>query len=194
MSQPIVFDIETQNSFREVNNETKKLKVSVAVCYDYGTRNFYSFTEKTINGLFNLFEKASVIIGYNSNSFDLVVLDEYYVGNLFKFPSFDILESIREKSGRRYALDDVVRSTLNKGKSGHGLHAIELYHEGKIDELINYCTDDVKLTKELFDFGVKNGFIYLPTMTNKMKLEVEWQKTLDKYNKKQVANNLSFGF
>jgi DEAD/DEAH box helicase domain-containing protein len=189
----IVFDIETQNSFREVNNDTRKLKVSVAVCYDYATDSTNSFSENNLSGLFNLFEKASVIIGYNSNNFDLVVLNEYYVGNLFKLPSFDLLDEIKTLSGKRYPLDDVAKSTLGKGKSGHGLAAINLYREGKIEELIKYCTDDVRLTKELFDFGVKNDFIYLPTFSNKQKLTVHWQKA-SQSNGSNNSPNLTFGF
>lgn len=194
MAKPIVFDVETQNSFREVNNDTKKLRVSVAVAYDYATQKIYSFSEKTIGDLFRLFEKASVLIGYNSNSFDLVVLSSYYVGDLFSFERFDLMESIREKTGRRYPLDDLITATLSKGKTGHGLKAIEFFKEGKIDELVQYCTDDVMLTKELFDFGVQNGHIFLPTALSKMKVLVNWRGEIEKKNKQNNSHNLTLGF
>ena len=194
MSQPIVFDVETQNSFREVNNDTTKLRVSVAVAYDYATHQAYSFTEDTIGGLFNLFEKASVVIGFNSNSFDLVVLSPYYVGNLMAFSRFDLLESIKEKTGKRYPLDDLVHATLGKGKSGHGLQAIEFFREGKITELISYCTDDVMLTRELFDYGVHNGHIFLPTASSKLKIPVDWRRVLERKQTETGNHNLTLGF
>jgi DEAD/DEAH box helicase domain-containing protein len=194
MPQPVVFDVETQHSFREVSNDTEKLLVSVAVAYDYATQKTYSFTEEKIGGLFNLFEKASVVIGFNSNSFDLVVLKPYYVGNLMAFSRFDLLESVREKTGKRYPLDDLVHATLGKGKSGHGLQAIEFFREGKMKELISYCTDDVILTKELFDFGVHNGFIYLPTAMSKLKIPVDWRRVLEQKQKEVGNHNLTLGF
>ncbi|MEK9179302.1 MAG: hypothetical protein AAB893_02435 [Patescibacteria group bacterium] len=194
MAQPVVFDVETQNSFREVNNDTKKLRVSVAVAYDYATNKSYSFTEKTIGDLFRLFEKASLLVGYNSNNFDLVVLSPYYVGDLFSFERFDLMESIKEKTGRRYPLDDLITATLSKGKTGHGLQAIDFFREGRIEELTSYCTDDVMLTKELFDFGITNRFIYLPTAVSKIKVPVSWHLELERKHSEKKSPNLTLGF
>ncbi len=194
MSNPIVFDIETKRSFREVGNDTKKLGVSVAAAYDYSTQSIFTFKEQELSRLFSLFEKASIIIGYNSNNFDLVVLNEYYVGNLFKLPHFDILENIKELTSRRYPLEDLVQATLGKGKTGHGLQAIELFREGKIDELAKYCQDDVMLTKELFDFGVNNGYVFAPLPANKYKIPVNWKIILDKPNNNKNGHNLTLGF
>jgi DEAD/DEAH box helicase domain-containing protein len=194
MQKPVVFDIETQHSFREVGNNTKKLKVSVAAAYNYATDNVEVFTESNINGLFTLFEQASVIIGYNSDSFDLVVLNEYYVGDLFNLPRFDILEDIRTVTNRRFALDDIIKATLNKGKTGHGLLAIELFRQGKMKELSEYCKDDALLTKELFDFGVNNNYIYAPTVTSKTKIKVNWQNILNAKINSVTNHNLTLGF
>jgi DEAD/DEAH box helicase domain-containing protein len=194
MNKPIVFDVETQHSFREVGNNTKKLKVSVVAAYDYATNKVNIFSENNINGLFSLFEQSSLIIGYNSNSFDLVVLNEYYVGDLFNLPRFDILEDIRALTNRRYALDDVIKATLNKEKTGHGLLAIELFRQGKIKELSDYCRDDTMLTKELFDYGVNNNFIYVPTVNSKAKVKVNWQKMLNSKANNPTNHNLTLGF
>jgi len=195
MKNYVVFDVETQNSFREVNNDTKKLKVSVVVAYEYETQKMHHFTEKNIAGLFKLFENSSLIIGFNSKSFDLVVLSPYYVGNLSQFTHFDILENIKETTGRRYPLDDLVQATLGKGKSGHGLQAIEFYRQGKITELLQYCQDDVQLTKELFDFGVNNGHVFAPSSpTNKIKITVDWAKIVSEKTKTQASHNFTLGF
>lgn len=189
---PVIFDVETKRSFREVGNNTKKLGVSVVAAYDYQTNKVFAFFESELAKLFRLFEKASVIIGYNSNSFDLLVLNEYYAGNLFKLPHFDILENIKELTGRRYALEDLVQATLGKGKSGHGLQAIELFREGRIDELVKYCQDDVILTKELFDFGLEKGYVFAPRVTDKYKITVNWAAVLKNQNKN--SHNLTLGF
>lgn len=194
MAAPLVFDVETKHSFAEVNNDIRKLEVSVVAAYDYQTDQTYAFTESELPKLFNLFEKASVLVGYNSQHFDLVVLDEYYVGDLFKFSHFDILEDIKEKIGHRYPLDDLIRATLGKGKTGHGLQAINFFREGKMKELIQYCQDDVRLTKELLDYGMKNGHVYLPTATSKTRLYVNWQMIMKNKAEKAGSQNLTLGF
>jgi len=194
MAAPLVFDVETQNTFADVGNDTRKLKVSVVVCFDYATQKTYAFLEDQLPEMFKLFEKASVLVGYNSQHFDLVVLNEYYIGDLFKFPHFDLLADIKEQSGHRYPLDDLVKATLNKGKSGHGLQAINLFREGKIKELTKYCEDDVMLTKELLDYGMQNGYVYLPTATSKNKLFVSWQRKIKNKEVENNSQNLTLGF
>ena len=122
---PVVLDVETKHTFREFS-DPKKLKVTVAVIYDYKDNSLSSFFEKDLNKLFYILESASYVIGYNINSFDMQVLQAYYPGDVTQFKTFDILENIRRILGKRLALNDVVYATLGKKKSGHGLHAIEL--------------------------------------------------------------------
>ncbi len=194
MAKPVVFDIETQNTFRDVNNDTRKLKVSVVSAYDYATNQIFSYMENELPHLFKLFETASLIVGYNSQHFDLVVLDQYYVGDLFKFPHFDILDDIKKQAGHRYPLDDLVKATLNKGKTGHGLDAINYFREGRIKELIQYCQDDVMLTKELLDYGIQKGYVYLPTAVSRIKLPVTWAKIVRDKESNSTSQNLTLGF
>ena len=106
----------------------------------------------------------------------MAVLQPYYPGDLSKLPVFDILEEIREKIGSRRSLHDMLKATLHKGKTGHGLLAIELFKVGKMEELKRYCMDDVMLTKELFEYGVKNDKIYYLRDVDRVPIPVEWKK------------------
>jgi DEAD/DEAH box helicase domain-containing protein len=130
--------------------------------------------------MFQLFEQASCVIGYNIIGFDLPVLQAYYPGDIMQFPAFDILDDIRETLGRRLALNDVVAATLGKKKSGNGLQAIEYFREGKIEELRQYCLDDTMLTKQLFDYGVENNEIYYMSERGKTPIRVRWKKHMDR--------------
>ena len=38
-----------------------------------------------------------------------------------------------------------------------GLSAVKWWREGKIEEVKQYCLDDVRITKELYDYAMKNG-------------------------------------
>jgi hypothetical protein len=188
---PVVLDVETQHTFHEFS-DPKKLKVTVAVLYDYKNNSLSSFFRKDLTRFFSILESASYVIGYNINSFDLQVLQAYYPGDVTHFKTFDILEDIRRILGKRLALNDVVYATLGKRKSGHGLQAIELYKEGKLEELKNYCMDDVKLTQELFDYGIRNNNIFYLNENGKMEIKVDWGKYLKEEKGNEMPLTLPF--
>lgn len=175
---PVVLDIETQRTFREVA-DPQKLGVSVAVLYDYADHSVKSFFEQEISQLFPYLENASYIVGYNVRSFDIPVLQAYYPGKVENFSVFDIIDEVRNALGRRLALNDLIQATLNQKKSGHGLMAIEYFRAGRLDELKQYCTDDVLLTKALFEHGVNTGVIHYFDDRGKMNIQVNWKKYLE---------------
>jgi len=191
MRYPVVLDLETKKTFRE-ESDPAKLGISIAVVYDYKDRMLKAFFEKELGSLFTLLENASIIIGYNINSFDMAVLQGYYPGNISQFKTFDILEDIRALLGRRLALNDVVSATLNKGKSGHGLQAIEFYKEGQLDKLKQYCMDDVSLTQELLEYGVSEKKIYYLSASGKQALPVTWAHHLKQTQVQDVSLTLPF--
>ncbi|OGK25290.1 hypothetical protein A3A46_03750 [Candidatus Roizmanbacteria bacterium RIFCSPLOWO2_01_FULL_37_13] len=188
---PVVLDIETKYTFREYD-DPKKLGVTTAGLYDYRDRQAKVFIEEELPRLFSLLEASSYIIGFNVNSFDLPVLQGYYPGRLNHFPTFDILDDVRFKIGRRLSLNDLVFATLGKKKTGHGLQAIELYKEGKWEDLKRYCLDDVMLTKELFEFGAEKGEIMYLNEKGKVSISVEWKKYLEDQGKSESHLTLPF--
>jgi RNase H-like protein len=175
MRYPIVLDLETQNTFRTIS-DPKKLGISVVGIYDFADNKLKTFFESELNLLYKILENASLVIGYNINTFDMQVLQGYYYGDMTQFKTFDLLDDIRLKIGRRLALNDLIKATLNKGKTGHGLQAVEFFKEKRFDELKQYCMDDVALTKELFDYGCKNREVYYLTENGKSTIHVSWEK------------------
>jgi hypothetical protein len=188
---PVVIDVETEHTFREFS-DPKKLEVTVAVLYDYKDHSLHSFFRKDLNKLFAIMESASYVVGYNINSFDMQVLQAYYPGDVTHFKTFDILDDIKKILGKRLALNDVVYATFGKRKSGHGLEAIELYKEGKLEELKNYCMDDVRLTCELFDYGVKNNQIFYLNENGKAEIKVNWSKYMEEEKGSDMPLTLPF--
>lgn len=163
----VVLDIETQNTFEEVGGYfTDKLKVSLVGVYFYETDTYESYLEHELPKLFERLERSGRIIGYNSIGFDMPVLNNYYTGDLLKLPQLDILREIEKELGHRIKLDDVAKATLGTQKSGHGLQAVKWWKEGKIDEIREYCLQDVKVTKDVYEFGIKNGFICFDNRMN----------------------------
>jgi|688.fasta_scaffold981017_1 DEAD/DEAH box helicase domain-containing protein len=154
----IVFDCETSNIFTDVGScDAKDLDLSVVCIYDYETDKYSSFTKETLKDLWPIFEKADLLIGYNSDHFDIPLLNKYYSGDLSKIQSLDLLKEIKNSLGRRIKLDSVAEATLGKNKSGHGLEATVWWKNGEYQKVIDYCIDDVKITKEVYEYALKNG-------------------------------------
>jgi DEAD/DEAH box helicase domain-containing protein len=165
MLKEVVFDIETQNSFAEVENDVRKFKISVVSIYRYETGEFQSFVESELNQLWPILEKADRLIGYNSEHFDLPVLMNYYAGDLTKIPHLDLMKEVKSGIGIRLKMDDLAQATLdNVKKSADGLQAIRWYKEGKIDEIKKYCEQDVNVTKQLYEFGRDNHQLFYKSL------------------------------
>jgi len=156
----IVFDLETQNIFADVgSNDAVDLDISVATVYESDTDTYTTVTEDELQSLWPLFERADALVGYNSNHFDIPLLNKYYPGDLTQIKSIDLLASIRDSLGRRLRLDSVAQATIGAKKSADGLQAVRWWREGKIKEIMKYCEQDVKVTKKVFDYALLNGHV-----------------------------------
>jgi len=117
MMRYVVFDLETQNIFRDVgSNNAVDLDISVASAYDSKTNKYTTVTIDELEKLWPVLENADVLVGYNSNHFDIPLLDKYYPGDLTQIKSIDILEDIRISLGRRIRLDYIAKATLGTKK------------------------------------------------------------------------------
>jgi DEAD/DEAH box helicase domain-containing protein len=159
MLKKIVLDLETQKSFQEVGGRGKNhlLKISVACIYDYSTDKYSSFEEHELPKLAPILQTADQIIGYNIKDFDFQVIQPYLNFDIFQVPYLDLLEEIEKVLHHRIRLDIVAQGTLGSGKTGSGLEALVYYKQGRMDLLKKYCLDDVKITKQVYDYALKNG-------------------------------------
>ena len=121
------------------------------------TDTYQSFTEEKFSKLWPILEQADILIGYNSDHFDIPLLNKYYPGDLTKIKSLDIMREIRAVLGRRIKLDYVAAGTLGRNKISHGLEAVRWWKEGKVAEIIKYCEEDVHITKDIYDYALKNN-------------------------------------
>jgi len=156
----IIFDCETSNIFADIgSSDPADLDLSVVCIYDSETDKYSSFYKEELKDLWPIFEKADLIIGYNSDHFDIPLLNKYYSGDLSKLNSLDLLKEIKDSLGRRIKLDTVAEATLGKNKIGHGLEAVMWWKQGKFEEVKKYCLEDVKITKEIYEYALKNGIL-----------------------------------
>lgn len=156
----LVVDVETQKLVQEVGgwDHVDKLGVSIACAYDSKTNKFLAFRENELEKLFTLCEER-LLIGYNIRGFDLAVLAPYGLETQ-GLDVFDILYDLETLTRQRYLkLDAVARGTLGEGKSADGLQAVEWWKKGQIDKIIEYCTQDVKVTRDIFEYGRTHKFV-----------------------------------
>ncbi|MEK7519628.1 MAG: ribonuclease H-like domain-containing protein [Patescibacteria group bacterium] len=177
----IVLDLETQHEFSEVGGREYPhlLKVSLVGVYSYARAAFLAFEEKDIPELEKLLSETDLLIGFNTKHFDYAVLQPYLKSlDLKKIPACDIMEDVANVLGHRLSLESIAQATLGTGKSGHGLDAIRYFREGNMEALKKYCLDDVRITRDIFEYGKQNGKILY---TSKYRAEslsapVSWKK------------------
>lgn len=156
----VVFDIESANIFSDVgSNDPRALDLSVIAIYDSLTDQYSAYFQEDLPKLWPILEGADLLIGFNSEHFDLPLLNKYYSGDLSTIHHVDILNKIKESYGRRMKLDQIAEATLGTKKSGHGLQATVWWKAGEKEKVKKYCLDDVKITKEVYDYALKNNLL-----------------------------------
>ena len=172
----LVIDIETQNLVQDVGgwDHVDKLKISVACAYDSKTDQFLSFREHELKNLNELCEER-LVIGYNIRGFDLIVMAAYGL-DIKRLDIFDIMYDLQTLTRQQFLkLEAVARGTLGTGKSADGLLAVEWWKRGEIQKIIDYCLQDVKVTRDVFQFGRQNGFVKIQRSEEKIvQVPVQW--------------------
>ncbi len=69
------------------------------------------------------------------------------------------MEDVERHLGFRVSLDNLAHTSLGAQKSAQGMQAIQWWREGNIDAIKKYCLDDVRLTRDLYEYGRKNGLV-----------------------------------
>ncbi len=172
----LVFDIETQQLVQEVGgwDHIDKLKISVACAYDSKTDQVHSYLEHQLPELIALCYER-LVIGYNIRGFDLPVMAAYGL-DVRKLDIFDIMYDLEVAANQKFLkLESVARGTLGLGKSADGLLAVEWWKTGQVQKIIEYCIQDVKVTRDVFQFGRQNGFVKIQRAEDKVvQVPVQW--------------------
>lgn len=156
-----IFDLETQRSAAEVGgwHRADRMGISVAVLYNSASDSFDVYFENDVPQLISDLQTFDLVVGFNNKRFDNRVLSAYTVFNLASLPTLDIMEIIAGRLGYRLSLDALAEHTLGKKKSANGLQALRWFKEGKMEEIASYCRQDVKITRDIFLFGLKNRYL-----------------------------------
>lgn len=154
----ITLDIESiSDSAVRGRVDVNEQELTVVAIHDSETGEYAAFTREELGKLWPIVESADLLIGFNSDTFDIPLLNRYYPGDLTRIRSLDLLSEVANALGRRIRLQSLAEATLKAGKSGDGLKAQDWWREGRYEEVKKYCIEDVRLTRRLFDYALEHG-------------------------------------
>ena len=166
----VVWDTETLRLSYEVRGGWRNIKdfgLAVAVTIDdHGARHVWE--ERDAAGLIEYLGGFQRVVGFNSRRFDLAVISAYGSVDHLNEPTLDILESVQRVTGRRkgMSLQALAQAMFGAGKSlADGTEAVRLWRSGRPEDrrrVIDYCTQDVKLTQRILEFGLAYGYVLAP--------------------------------
>ena len=183
MADTLVIDIETKKSFADVGgrDRLRELGIAVAGIYSYADDKFVALEEHELPRLGEMLARTERIIGFNIKLFDIPVMEPYLGAATFaRIAVTDIFEDAQKFLGHRVGLDGVAKATLGVGKSGHGLEALEWFKQGRVEEVKKYCLDDVRLTRDLYEYGKKKGHVLFEAFVDHKihSIPVAWNEPL----------------
>lgn len=191
MRNIVFFDLETRRSAAQVGgwHETAKMGMSVGVTYSTADQAYHIYTEDQAEDLINELRAADLVVGYNHLGFDYGVLQAFTFWTVADVThNLDICTDLTSRIGHRLKLDSVAKVTLDgKSKTAEGTDALKWWAEyektgepQKLLDIAKYCCYDVKVTMEVFKFGVRNGYVlYEDKQGKQVKVEVDWKEDWD---------------
>lgn len=176
----LTFDIETTNTFDEVESGSPEdLDLAVVCVHDSKTNEINSYLQEDLPKLWPIIESSDMLVGWNSDHFDIPILNKYYEGDLNQIKSLDLMNELKKSTGRRIKLDHVAQATLGESKSADGLQSIIWWRNGEIDKVIDYCKQDVNVTRKIYDYALENKSLKYTKNggTEEAKIDTsEWKK------------------
>ena len=175
----VTFDIETANWMSDIGtSQPADLTIALVCIHDSETGAYKSFLELELPQLWKILERTDLLVGYNSDRFDIPLLNKYYHGDLTRIRSLDIMKEIQDVVGRRLRLDAIADGTLGKKKSGDGAQSIKWWRAGEIDKVRKYCLKDVEITRELFDYALAKGHVKYRELGRVREIKLDTSKWL----------------
>lgn len=136
--------------------------------YDYASYRYRVFCQDNLGEFQAAVDKADYVVGFNNHQFDDKLVAAEGIG-IPPEKSYDILAEVWQahglgrtyqgKSHQGFGLDACARANGFAGKNGHGADAPVLWQRGQIGQVIDYCLNDVYLTRHLLQQIFHGGLL-----------------------------------
>lgn len=169
-----VFDLEIKRTIESLEKgwqDHANMGISCLCLYDYANGRYRVFDDSSKLDCMAILNGYDLVVGYNTVGFDWKVINATWIFDLPRTSKdFDILREIWKSKGLNpdkfvpqthggTKLDNVAWETIQLRKTLDGATAPKLYQQHRIAECIDYCIEDVRIEKTLFEFVVENGFV-----------------------------------
>lgn len=158
----VYFDLETERLAEEVGgwSNIEQLGIAVAVTMHSRDDSFHVYRAHESEALLADLRAADCVVGFNSRGFDFRVLQPYVAFNMKELNNIDLMLDIKKVAGFRVGLNNACAATFNESKSGDGAASVQWWREGRQDEVIEYCKQDVLLTRRLHEYGAQHHHVF----------------------------------
>lgn len=185
MFRTLYFDLETKYSADDVGGwgHIMDMGMAVGVIWDAADGRFHVYLEHQVPALIDHLRQGDLTVGFNQISFDLNVLagsrnreqerEQLYL-ELVSLNHFDMLVELKKILGHRLKLDAIARPTLQHGKSADGLQSLQWYKDGRIDLVIDYCKQDVAVTRQVHEYALNNGKLFYESRSGVKTVDLNW--------------------
>lgn len=191
----LIYDIEIINAIKNKKTHQREgikycsgwtdyagMGISCICAYDYTEDRYRVFTKDNFIDFIDLAIIKDTLIGFNNINFDNKVIGACLNFNIKQANCFDILRKIWMSAGHdenkfspathgNYGLDAMCKANFNIQKLGNGALSPILWQQGKTGSVIDYCLNDVRMTKKLCDKIMSHGFLDDPKTGGILKIK-----------------------
>ncbi len=150
--------------------DKKNMGISVLGAYDFVDERYRVICEDNKEEWLDLINDRDLIVSFNGIKFDNEVVKHVWGYEVPLEKNYDILVEMWRAKGFNpdafvnethggHGLDVTCKANGLQSKTGHGAFAPIEWQRGNIGHVIDYCLQDVKLTKELFEAIMEYGWI-----------------------------------
>ncbi len=183
-----------------------EMGIIVLVIFDYSTMRYRVFDDTNAAEAVAILSTYDLVVGFNTVGFDWKLIraswPKMFPVKLNPIPdgatvnsdggisrNFDILREIwlslgldpnnfNPRTHGGYKLDDVAWDTIKMRKTANGALAPVMFQEGRHAELVDYCIEDVRIEKTLFEFIAQHGFCVRDGRVIEIPFEEEFKASL----------------
>jgi len=159
----VFFDTESQYAFGE-NGIKNPSELNVAVSGILVNNKVTLFEENQTNELFEILDKAKLIVGHNLFGFDYQLIQPYIDQDVFeslgrKGKTLDMMFELAQILGRKVRwikLNELALRNIGMSKTHDSKDIPKMWRDGKHNEVKAYLINDLKMTEAIYNYALKN--------------------------------------
>jgi DEAD/DEAH box helicase domain-containing protein len=152
-------------------HDHKGMGIAVVGVFDYVRDCYHIFCQDNLQDFTELIARRDLAIGFNNLRFDNPILAAHGIP-ITSVSLYDLFIEVQRGLGldfndpgqRRsgYSLHGLAFANFRLGKSEAGENAPILWQRGNVGRVVDYCLQDIYLTKRLIDRVIRSGALVDP--------------------------------